>query len=76
MFYFKMTHLSRSDSDKMLSDMAEGSAADYNEADYDNGGYDTDEISGYGPGSGDDSKYFKIKSNFKQKHLTFLFSSS
>lgn len=46
----QMTHLSRSDSDKMLGDMAEGSADEYEDR-YEDGGYD-DEMSGDGSGDG------------------------
>lgn len=46
---FQMTHLSRSDSDKMLADMAEGSA-DYGDPDdqYADNNYDDDDMSGSG----------------------------
>lgn len=49
-----MTYLSRSDGDKMLSDMAEGSADDY--GDHDGQFYDED---GDESGSGDD-EYRKL----------------
>jgi hypothetical protein len=59
-----MTHLSRSDSDKMFSDMAEeGSADDYG-PDYGPNEYDTDMS-----GSGDDRKYL-----MNRMTLFYLFS--
>ncbi|CAO1371327.1 unnamed protein product [Diamesa serratosioi] len=42
-----ITHLSRLDSDKMLSDMADGSSGDYDEP-YDNQEYDESDMSGSG----------------------------
>lgn len=54
-----MTHLSRSDGDKMLADMAEGgSGGDYrdNEDSYDNAYDDEDDMSGSGDGTSCKSK--------------------
>lgn len=47
--HIQMTHLSRSDGDKMLSDMAENGSADYNDQDGGYGSYDDDDdLSGSG----------------------------
>lgn len=69
-----MTHLSRSDSDKMLSDMAnEGSAGDYDDHDPEPY-YEDDEMSGSGGDSDGGGKFF-IKLLFVH-FLIFLLSQT
>lgn len=65
-----MTHLSRSDTDKMFSDMAERGSAD--EEDYGNSQYDDDEDFDMS-GSGDDREY-QCPLKYKQflVSITFL----
>lgn len=73
--FVKVTHLSRSDSDKMLSDMAEGSA-DYSDSEdpYDDS-YDGDDMSG----SGDDnitSKLFNSPINLKEDFTSISYADN